>query len=345
MHIRGNGFPPTPRALMAVRRTGGRKTGLDKGTGKMGRQSLVRSMTAGVALAVAAIIAAPAGIAQAATSVVAVVNNTPITSGDVERRINFLKLQRTKGNLRSVAREQLIEEALKREEVLRARASVSTSEVDAAYGRFASSNKMTTDQLGKILNQAGVGPEHFKQFIAIQMSWPRVVNARFGGNANGKTLVERMQEHGGKKPVTTEYFLKQVIFVVPEKRRNAILGKRKAEAEASRSKFPGCDQAKAFAATMHDVSIRDLGRVLAPQMPEDWKPLVEKANGLTTGTRVTERGVEYLAICKKREVNDDVAAEMVFRAEDLAKAKGDENDENSKKYIAELRKKATITER
>ena len=89
----------------------------------------------------------------------------------------------------------------------------------------------------------------------------------------------------------------------------------------------------------------DHGRVLAPEMPEDWKPLVEKANGMTTGTRVTERGVEYLAICKKREVNDDVAAEMVFRAEDLAKAKGGEDDANSKKYVAELRKKATITER
>lgn len=85
--------------------------------------------------------------------------------------------------------------------------------------------------------------------------------------------------------------------------------------------------------------------MLAPQLPEDWKPLIEKANGQTTGTRVTERGVEYLAICKKREVNDDVAAEMVFRAEDLANSKGNEGDENSKKYIAELRKKATITER
>lgn len=312
----------------------------------MGKQSLVRSMMVGAALAAAVTIAVPMGSAEAATSVIAVVNNTPITTGDLERRVNFLKLQRAKGNLRSKAREELIEEALKREEVLRARASVSTSEVDAAYARFASSNKMSLDQLGKILNQAGVGPEHFKQFIAIQMSWPRVVNARFGGTASGKTLVERMQEHGGKKPVTTEYFLKQVIFVVPEKRRNAILGKRKAEAEASRSKFPGCDQAKAFAATMHDVSIRDLGRVLAPQMPEDWKPLIEKATGQTTGTRVTERGVEYLAICKKRDVNDDVAAEMVFRAEDIANSKGNnENDENSKKYIAELRKKATITER
>ncbi|WP_256465723.1 MULTISPECIES: SurA N-terminal domain-containing protein [Shinella] len=309
------------------------------------RHSLLRSVMMGVTLAAAVAVVVPAGTAQAASSVVAVVNNTAITTGDVEKRVNFLKLQRAKGNLRSMAREQLIEDTLKREEILRVRASVSQSEVDAAYARFASSNKMSAEQLGKVLSQAGVGSEHFKQFIALQMSWPRVVNARFAGSNTGKSLVERMQENGGKKPVTTEYFLKQVIFVVPEKRRNAILGKRKSEAEASRSKFPGCDQAKAFAATMHDVSIRDLGRVLAPQMPEDWKPLVEKATGQTTGTRVTERGVEYLAICMKRDVNDDVAAEMVFRAEDLAKAKGNENDENSKKLLAELRKKATITDR
>ncbi|MGJ7037778.1 peptidyl-prolyl cis-trans isomerase SurA [Shinella sp. BE166] len=311
----------------------------------MGRQSLVRSMMMGVALAAAVTIAAPVGTVQAASSVVAVVNNMPVTSGEIERRAAFLRLQRAKGNLRAMAREQMIEDALKRTEILRVRNSVSSSDVEAAYARFASSNKMTTQQLGQVLDRAGVGVEHFKQYIAVQMSWPRVVNARYSGTATGKTLVERMQANGGKKPVTTEYFLKQVIFVVPEKRRNAILGKRKAEAEASRSKFPGCDQAKVFAATMLDVSIRDLGRVLAPEMPEDWKPLIEKADGLTTGTRVTERGVEYLAICKKREVNDDVAAEMVFRAEDLAKSNGNENDENSKKYLAELRKKATITER
>jgi len=319
------------------------RNGYGKGNGM--RHSLLRSVMMGAALAAAVAVVVPAGTAQAASSVVAVVNNTAITTGDVEKRVNFLKLQRAKGNLRSMAREQLIEDTLKREEILRVRASVSQSEVDAAYARFASSNKMSAEQLGKVLSQAGVGSEHFKQFIALQMSWPRVVNARFAGANTGKSLVERMQENGGKKPVTTEYFLKQVIFVVPEKRRNAILGKRKSEAEASRSKFPGCDQAKAFAATMHDVSIRDLGRVLAPQMPEDWKPLVEKATGQTTGTRVTERGVEYLAICMKRDVNDDVAAEMVFRAEDLAKAKGNENDENSKKLLAELRKKATITDR
>lgn len=307
--------------------------------------STMRAMALGTAIfATAATAVVPlATPAVAATSVEAVVNGSAITSGDVARRAAFLKLQRTKST-REIARQQLIDETLKRAEIARLRMSVSTADVDASYARFAASNKLSTDQLNKILDQAGVTPDHFKQYIAVQMSWPRVVNARYGNAPGGKSLVERMQENGGQKPSTTEYFLQQVIFVVPEKRRNAILGKRKAEAEASRSKYPGCDDAKVFAATMHDVSVKNLGRVLAPQLPDDWKPLIEKAEGNTTGTRVTERGVEYLGICKKREVNDDMAAEMVFRAEELGKG-GEKDDSNSQKYLEELRSKAQIVNR
>lgn len=280
--------------------------------------------------------------ALAASQVIAVVNKTPITSNDLARRVAFLKLQRQGGNLNSIAREQLIDEVLKREEIAARRMSVSTEDVDASFARFASSNKMSTAQLTQILSQAGVGADHFKAFIAVQMSWPRLVNARYnsGGRLSNQELVSRMMERK-EKPVTTEYFLQQVIFVIPESKRNSITGKRKAEAEASRSKYPGCEQAKAFAATMRDVSIRDLGRILAPELPPEWKPLVESIKGTTTGTRVTEKGVEYLAICKQRQVSDDYAAEVVFRAEDLSKAKSDENP-NEKAYLDELRAKARI---
>ncbi len=294
--------------------------------------------------AVPMVIALPAHQAFAANAVKVVVNKTPITSDDIARRVAFLKLQRQSGNLNDKAREQLIDEALKREEIARVKMSVSTSDVDASFARFAATNKMSTDQLTKVLAQAGVGAEHFKSFIAIQMSWPRLVNARYGGRNKMSTqdFVTRLKETG-KKPVTTEYFLQQVIFVIPEAKRNAITGKRKAEAEASRKRYPGCEQAKTFAATMLDVSIKDLGRILEPELPPDWKPLVEKTSeGGTTGTRVTEKGVEYLAICKKQQVSDDYAAEVVFRAEDLTKAEKGENP-NEKKYLEELRKKAQIT--
>lgn len=306
---------------------------------------------AGAALAVLAAVASPQGnAALAATSEVkAVVNGTAITSGDVAKRLAFMRLQGAKGNAKS-AEEELIDELLKRQEIARVRMSVSTQDVDASFARFASGNKLSVAQMSQILERAGVGVQHFKNFIAVQMSWPRVVNARFGSNSrlSNYDLVTRMMENNKQKPVTTEYMLQQIIFVIPQSKKNAITGKRKGEAEASRSKYPGCEQAKVFAATMHDVSVRDLGRVLAPELPPDWKPLVEQAKGNTTATRVTDRGVEYLAICSQRQVSDDQAAEMVFRQEDLDKSKGGkggaapEENENSKKYLDELRKKAQV---
>ncbi|MGL3606655.1 SurA N-terminal domain-containing protein [Rhizobium sp. G187] len=304
-----------------------------------------RSALAG--LIALALLSAPIAVeapALAATSVVAVVNKTAITSGDVSRRVAFLKLQRRNGNLQKLAKEQLVEEALKREEIARIGMSVSTAEVDQSFERFASSNKMTAKQLNGILDQAGVGAAHFKSFIAISMSWPRLVSARYGAGSRGKMsnqdLVTRLLENK-QKPVTTEYFLKQVIFVVPASKKG-IAGKRKSEAEKSRASFPGCDQAMEFAKNYRDVSIRNLGRVMEPELPPEWKPLIEKANGGTTGTRVTDRGVEYLAICNQRQVSDDVAAEMVFRAEDLGKEEQGGENPNSKKYLEELRAKAQI---
>lgn len=298
--------------------------------------------TAIFGLAAALLLSPLAPAAHAASQVVAVVNKTPITSSDLSKRVAFLRLQRQGGNLNAVAKQQLIDEALKREEIGARKMSVSTADVDASFARFAASNKMNTTQLTQILDRAGVGADHFKAFIAVQMSWPRLVNARYnsGGRLSNQELVTRMMERK-EKPVTTEYFLQQVIFVVPEAKRNAITGKRKAEAEASRSKYPGCEQAKTFAATMRDVSIRDLGRILAPELPTEWKPLIENIKGTTTATRVTEKGVEYLAICKQRQVSDDYAAEVVFRAEDLGKSKEGE-DPNEKKYLEELRAKARI---
>lgn len=281
--------------------------------------------------------------AYADTGVAIVVNKVAITSSDVARRIAFLKLRHETGDLNKKAKEELVDEQLKRQEIARVGMSVSTSDVDAAFARFSASNKLTPAQMGQILDKAGVGVEHFKNYIAVQMSWPRLVNARYSSRdkMTSQEMVSRLLENK-QKPETTEYSLKQVIFVVPESKRNAILAKRKAEAEASRAKFPGCDQAMDFARNYLDVSIRDLGRVLEPDLPNAWKPLIDAAKGPTTGTLVTERGVEYVVICSQKKVSDDLAAEAVFRAEDLDKKDKTKEDPNSEKFLNELRSKAQI---
>ena len=280
--------------------------------------------------------------ARAASEIKIIVNNQAITSVDIARRVAFLRLQRTGGNLGKKAREQLIEESLKLQEAARIRVLVSDAQVDASYERFAASNKMSTKQLTQVLNQAGVTPKHFKAFIRIQMSWPRVVSAIGGGGGGLSTqdLVSKMLERGNDKPSTTEYILQQIVFVVPaSKRSKSVLNARKREADQLRGRLQGCENSASVITGLRDVSLRQLGRIMQPQLPLDWKPLIEKASaGGTTTARITERGVEFIIICSAKTVSDDKAAELLFRAENDDAGESAE----AKKYLAELRKRAVI---
>lgn len=284
--------------------------------------------------------------ARAASEIKIVVNQQAITSVDIARRVAFLKLQRSGGNLNDKARKQLVDEALKMQEVRRLNGAVSQAQVDASFARFAKSNNMSLKQLNQVLSQAGVTAEHFKNFIRVQMSWPRVVQARYGtdnGSLSNQELVARMLQSGGEKPSTTEYILQQVIFVVPDsKRSRATLNARKREAEQLRARYTGCEGTRNIVTGLRDVTIRELGRVLQPQLPADWKSYIEKTKeGSATPPRVTERGVELIGICSAKSVSDDVAAAMVFEAENSETGASDD----AKKYLEELRDKAAISNR
>ncbi len=97
----------------------------------------MRALMFGAAALALAVVADPAPRAAfAATSQVSItVNKAVITNGDIARRVAFLRLQRQKGDLNKLAKEQLVEESLKRQEIARAGMSVSTQDVDAAFAR------------------------------------------------------------------------------------------------------------------------------------------------------------------------------------------------------------------
>lgn len=310
---------------------------------RMKSKSPLRALAASLALALFLVPGPGVIAARAASSIEIVVNRQAITSVDIGKRVAFLRLQRAGGNLKQKAREQLVEEALKMQEINRMRAAVPQEQVNAAFERFANSNKMSTKQLTQILSQSGVTADHFKNFIRVQMSWPRLVQARYGGNMSTQDLVAKMLEQGGQKPSTTEYILQQVIFVVPaNKRSNATLNARKREAEQMRARFNGCQGTRDIVTGLRDVTVRELGRILQPQLPPDWKPLIEKiGSGQATASRITEKGVEFIGICSARTVSDDMAAAMVFQAENSEAGEGDD----AKKYLQELRDRAVISNR
>lgn len=272
-----------------------------------------------------------------------VVNNIPITTGDIARRAAFFKLQRKKGD----AGQEMIDQTLRLAEAKRLGIRITDAQVEAAYQRFASGNKMPLAKLDAIMTQSGVTKEHFKEFIRAQMAWNQAIGARYrsgdGGAVTEQDAVRRMLDKGGAKPTAMEYMLQQVIFVVPAAERNATLAKRKREADAMRARFNGCATTREFAKGLLDVTVRDLGRVLAPQLPADWAEQIKATKvGGATVTRETDRGVEFIGICSSREVSDDKAAQMVFQSEG---GNDKDADELAKKYLEELRQKAKIVKR
>lgn len=307
-------------------------------------------VSTGLALAVA-LTAVPAvsliaPTAAAASEIKYVVNGIPVTSYDIQRRAAFLKLQRKGGGTQAAA-DEMIDQTLRSAEMARLGIRISDQQVDDSYKRFAQGNKMPLKALDQIMSQSGVTKSHFKEFIRAQMGWNQALAARYrskGGGMTEQDMVRQMLKQGGNKPSATEYMLQQVIFVVPASERKATLGKRKREAEAMRQRFAGCDSTRQFAKGLLDVTVRDLGRVLAPELPPDWAEQIKGTKtGGATAVRETERGIEFIGICSQREVSDDKVAQLVFQAES---GKGNEKaDELSKQYTAELREKAKITQR
>ncbi len=281
-----------------------------------------------------------------ASTIKYIVNDVPVTTGDIQHRAAFLRLQHRKGD----AAQEMIDQTLKLAEARRLGIRISDAQVEEAYQRFASSNKMQLKQLDGIMAQSGVTKEHFKEFIRAQLAWNQALGARYRAEQGGtgvseQDAVRRMLDNGGNKPTATEYMLQQVIFVVPASERGAILGKRKREAEAMRARFNSCSTTREFAKGLLDVTVRDLPRTLAPQLPSDWADQIKKTKvGAATAVRETERGVEFIGICSAREVSDDKVAQMLFQDEE-AGGKDDKSDELNKKYLEELKKKARIVQR
>ncbi len=306
-----------------------------------------RSVAATLAALMISVAGVSATVAPAqASDIRYVVNNAPVTAYDVQRRAAFLRLQRA-GNANERAGEEMIDQTLRLQEIARLGIQVSDTEVTQAYERFGQQNNLSSQQLDQILNQAGVTREHFRDYIRTQIGWGRAVGARArfeqGGQMTEQQAVARILEQGGQKPSATEYTLQQVIFVVPAAERGARLGQRKREAEQLRGRFAGCETTRQTAQGILDVTVRDLGRVLEPELPPEWADQVKATQaGGTTGVRETDRGAEYLAVCSTRVISDDYVAQMVFRAEQAESGAGEEVAE---KYIQDLRERASIVRR
>jgi len=286
--------------------------------------------------------------AMAASQVAVIVNGNAITNYDIQRRAAFLKLQGHGGGAKA-AREEMIDEMLRRVEMKKRNISVTDGEVNRAFAGFAERNRMSEAQLSQMLAQAGVTADHFKTYIKTQMGWGRLLSARFQseGGITDQQVAKHILRNGGVKPTSNEYILQQVIFVIPQNRRGAITGRRMQEANSLRAKINGCDSIRstvsnAITKGMRDITVRNLGRSLELRLPPEWSSRVKAtASGKATTAQTTERGVEFLVVCSRQQVSNDEVSRLVVTREQ-SKNNNKQADALERKYMKELRDNARI---
>ena len=279
------------------------------------------------------------------THIRVLVNRSPITNYDIKRRAAFLKLRRIGGNRTTKATEELIEEKLKMQEAAKRRSIANEKTVNEAYNGFAKRNRMSSKQLSQIMGRSGVSAKHFKDFLRTQISWQRTVGSKFRNTTKKLSQSDALfslRQSGSAKPETREYKLQQIIFVVPEAKRKKLLRVRVSEAKAFALRFTKCGDTLEQAKKLRDVSIKNLGRRLEPELPPRWKEEVIKTEiGKVTRVKETEKGAEFLAVCSVRNVSDDRTAQIVSQTKEF-ESLNTKGSEVSKKYLGELRSKATI---
>jgi|GEM_PF-124408 len=284
-------------------------------------------------------------LSKKGTNIPVLVNREPITNYDIKKRAAFLKLRRIGGNRTQKATEELIDEKIKYQEAVEKNTLASDAAVNRAFTGFAKSNKLTANQMAKVLNQSGVTAKHFKEFLRMQISWQRTVGAKFRNESRNVSQADALfsiRKSGDAKPETREYILQQVIFVVPAAKRKSLLKPRMIEAKAFSQQFTNCDDTISQAKNLRDVSIKKLGRLMELELPQLWREEVTNTEvGKTTRVKETPKGAELIAVCSVRSVSDDKAAQLVTQSKEFSSfsTKGNAASEN---YLQELRKKATI---
>lgn len=275
------------------------------------------------------------------------VNNVPITTNDIDRRVSLLLLRNYAGDdIEAEARNELIDEVLRLSEARRLSVEPSESDISVAYSRFADNQGMDASGLDVIMSTAGVTPQGFKQYIRGQLAWQRLLALRYQAeNApkRPKSVLDTFHGDSTKRlALTTEYTVQQIIFVLPRSRLESGSAARIREANNFRSRFTSCSDSLELAKELRDVSVLSRGRLEVHELPERWRRELETiVEGETTRPLRTERGIELLAVCGKREVRSSLTEEDTQALLETGNVRSD-FVELDKRYSAELRENAII---
>jgi peptidyl-prolyl cis-trans isomerase SurA len=303
----------------------------------MSHSTLTLRLLAGAFVVAGALVgAAPAAQAQ---GIVAQVNNRAITSLDVAQRVRIAAMTERRRLGTREALEELIDDQVKVIEAGRVGYRVTEEGVEAEFLKLAKANGQGTRQFEDTLRRAGLEPAAVRDKMRAGIAWNALLRDRvkLGSQVSSEEVEAAAREKKSKTGDSiTQYTLIPVVFIVPT---GASPGSRVAAANAARSRFTSCETGFDALRTMPDVYVRpSITRTSDDLTPQLRQTFDKTPVGRMTAPAPGEQGIEVIAVCNKRQLNNP-SGDKAAVAEELTEKKV---QGGTKAYLAELRKKVTI---
>lgn len=160
------------------------------------------------------LISAVPSLAQSGFNPVFTVNGDAVTAFELSQRQKMLELFNTPGDVAELAREQLIEDRLKLQELRRAGLRLTQESLQTEMEAFAARANLPYDQFLKVLNQNGVAEETLRDFVRVGISWRDYVRSKYGSSVQIRE-VDRQRALGGGTGVQVQVLLSEIIIPAP----------------------------------------------------------------------------------------------------------------------------------
>jgi peptidyl-prolyl cis-trans isomerase SurA len=279
----------------------------------------------------------PAAHAQ---SLVATVNDSPITNRDVEQRARLLRVLH-KNTAHDAVMESIYESRLKLTET--SKYTLKPSEQDAVneIARLATELKVKPQALYASIQGSKTDKAAWIEYFGALSAWRTLVGA-LNKNVNVSETEVRAEVAKQGSKASNEYRLRQVIFIVPANASGAIVQSRAQQAEQLRGRFSDCDAGLQLARGMSEVVVKEQTSRSAGNLAPEMIELLEKTpTGHLTPPQRGAQGIEMIAVCGKSDAGSESGIAENIRQTILGKRL----EEAGAKLYKPLRDRAIIVQR
>jgi peptidyl-prolyl cis-trans isomerase SurA len=257
--------------------------------------------------------------------VLVTINDAPLTSYDVEQRINLWKLLGENHGSGEAARrfalDELIDDLAEVEEAKKFGANASDKEIEDRLGTVAKGLKTDLSGLRGKLKAQGITVGAMKQYLAAQIAFSRLINgkqkekvsvskaevdsklATYKAEIDGK--VRKFMSDPRMQPVTV-YELLEINFPIDggaDGISNELLQSRAIEANQYLQRFKGCKSARSAASGIFNVRVGKKIEADGAKLPKPLRAALNKTKvGSAIGPMRAANGLQILAFCGVRKI-------------------------------------------